>query len=339
MPSAGPTSEPAAAATGVRSAPAGRHELGIAGIAGLGVALPDQVVGNGPIAERVGVEDSWIVARTGVHERRHARPAETLEALAAGAGRAALKDAGIEAAEVDLVLVATFTASRRMPNAAPLVAEALGATSAGAMDVGAACTGWLSGLALACGQVESGRVETVLLIGADLCARFADPDDKRTAALFGDGAGAVVVSAGGPGHVRRVTFGADGSGAGCISLDQAPGLIEMRGQDTFRAAVERLSESTLELLEAEELALEDVDLFVYHQANTRIITAVGARLGLDGDRVVDCIANYGNTSAASIPIALAEARSTGRLHAGSRVLVSAFGSGFTWGSGVVEWGI
>lgn len=310
-----------------------------AGIAGLGVALPDQVVANGPIAERLGVDESWIVARTGVHERRHAQPDETLEQLATEAGRAALERARIEPSQVDLVLVATFTASRLLPNAAPLVAEQLGAVGAGAVDLGAACTGWLSGLALACGQVEAGRAGAVLLIGADLCAARTDPGDKRTAALFGDGAGAVVVTPRGPGRVRRVQLRADGSGADCIFIEHERGLIEMRGQDTFRAAVARLSESTLEVLEAEELSLEDIDLFVYHQANTRIIAAVGERLGLDTDRVIDCIARYGNTSAASIPIALAEAERSGRLRSGSRVLVSAFGSGFTWGAGVVEWGI
>ncbi len=327
------TSQPAAA--GAREVPG----LRLAGIAGLGVALPEQVVGNGPIAERLGVEQTWIVSRTGVHERRHARQGETLEQLATEAGQAALERAGIEPSQVDLVLVATFTASRLLPNAAPQVAEQLGALRAGAIDLGAACTGWLSGLALACGQVESGRAETVLLIGADLCAGRTDPDDKRTAAIFGDGAGAVVVTPGGAGHVRRVQLRADGSGADCIFIEHERGLIEMRGQDTFRAAVARLSESTLEVLEAEELSLEDIDLFVYHQANTRIIAAVGDRLGLDPRRVIDCIARYGNTSAASIPIALADAERSGRLSPGSRVLVSAFGSGFTWGAGVVEWGI
>ncbi len=327
------TSEPAAADAPQLSG------LRDAGIAGLGVALPDQVVTNGPIAERLGVEQSWIVKRTGVHERRHAQPGETLEQLAAEAGRAALERAGIEPTQVDLVLVATFTATRLLPNAAPQVAQELGAVGAGAIDLGAACTGWLSGLALACGQIESGRADSVLLIGADLCARRTDPVDRRTAALFGDGAGAVVVTPGGPGRVGRVQLRADGSGAECIFVEHERGLLEMRGQDTFRAAVARLSESTLEVLEAEELALEDIDLFVYHQANTRIIASVGERLGLDPDRVIDCIAKYGNTSSASIPIALAEAERSGRLNPGSRVLVSAFGAGFTWGSGVVEWGM
>lgn len=313
--------------------------LRTAGIAGLGVALPERVVGNGPIAERLGIEEDWIVTRTGVEERRHASPDETLEGMAAAAGRAALERAGIEAVDVDQVLVATFTASRLLPNAAPLVATQLGAVSAGAIDLGAACTGWVSGLALATAQVEAGRADAILVIGADLCSRLLDHDDRRTAALFGDGAGAVVVTADGPGRIGRILLGADGTGADCIAVNHEDRVVEMAGQDTFRAAVERLSESTLEVLEAEGLALEDIDLFVYHQANARIIRAVGERLGLPDERVVNCIARYGNTSAASIPIALADAQRSGQLRSGARVLVSAFAAGFTWGSGVIEWEI
>ena len=310
-----------------------------AGVAGLGVALPGTVVGNGPVAERLGVDEDWIVARTGVRERRRAAPGDTVEGLAAEAGRAALRRAGMDPAELDLVLVATFTATRQLPNAAPVVAGLLGADGAGALDVGAACSGWLSGLALASAQVESGRVRSALVVGADLCSRWLDHDDRKTAALFGDGAGAVVVSAGGPGRVGRVMLRSDASGADCIAIDHEERLIRMRGHETFRAAVDRLSESTLEVLAAENLELGDIDLFVYHQANSRIVTAVGERLGLPAGKAVDCIARYGNTSAASIPIALADAERTGLLRPGSRVLVGAFASGFVWGAGVIEWGI
>jgi len=303
------------------------------------VALPDRVVENGPIAERLGIEEDWIVARTGVEQRRHASPDETLEGIATAAGRAALERAGIEAADLDQVLVGTFTTSRVLPNAAPVVANELGAIRAGAIDLGAACTGWVSGLALATAQVEVGRADAILVIGADFCSRLLDPDDRRTAALFGDGAGAVVVTADGPGRIGRIFLGADGSGAECITVNHEDRVLEMAGQDTFRAAVERLSESTTEVLEAEGLALEDIDLFVYHQANARIIRAVGERLELPDERVVNCIARYGNTSAASIPIALADAQRSGQLRSGARVLVSAFAAGFTWGSGVIEWAI
>jgi len=303
------------------------------------VALPETVVGNRAIAERIGVEDDWIVVRTGVEERRRASPEETLEDLAAAAGRAALERAGIDARQLDQVLLGTFTPSRVLPHAAPVVANQLGAVAAGAIDLGAACTAWVSGLALASAQVEVGRADAVLVIGADVLSRVVDHDDRRTAALFGDGAGAVVVTADGPGHVGRILLRADGAGAECITAQHERRVMEMLGQDTFRAAVERLSESTVELLEAEDLALEDIDLFVYHQANVRILRAVGDRLGLPEERVVNCIARYGNTSAASIPIALAHAEQAGQLRPGARVLVSAFAAGFVWGSGVIEWGI
>jgi 3-oxoacyl-[acyl-carrier-protein] synthase-3 len=233
--------------------------------------------------------------------------------------------------------VASFTQDELLPNAAPLVAAELGAHRAGALDLGAACTGFLSGLALAASHVEAGRAQTVLVIGADLVSRVIDRDDRRTAALFGDGAGAVVVSSGGAAAIGPIVLRADGSGADCIRASHAERLLRMRGQDTFRAAVARLSESTLEALAAAELELEEIDLFVYHQANTRIISAVGERLGLPAERVIDCIARYGNTSAASIPIALSEAEGGGLLSPGARVLVSAFAAGFVWGAGVIEW--
>jgi 3-oxoacyl-[acyl-carrier-protein] synthase-3 len=308
-----------------------------AGIAGLGVALPEQVVANGPIAARVGVDEDWIVTRTGVRERRRARAEETLTAFAADAGAAALASAGVPAHELDLVLVATLTQDELLPNAAPLVAERLGAAPAGAVDLGAACTGFLSGLALACGQVEAGRATAVLVVGAELMSRVVDHDDRRTAALFGDGAGAALVTAGGPGAIGPVLLRSDGTGADCIRASHHDRLVRMRGQDTFRAAVARLSESTLEACAAAELDLDDIDLFVYHQANARITRAVGERLNLAPERVVDCIERYGNTSAASLPIALAEAEGDGRLRRGTRVLVATFAAGFTWGAGVIEW--
>jgi 3-oxoacyl-[acyl-carrier-protein] synthase-3 len=328
------------------AAPAGAQHAAPAGdapprrtacVAALGVALPDGVVPNAPIAERLGVDEDWIVSRTGVRERRRADGTEGLTALAARAAERALEVGGATASEVDLVLVATLTQDDLLPNAAPLVAERLGAGRAGAVDLGAACTGFLSGLAIASAQVEAARADAVLVIGADLLSRVLDPDDRRTAALFGDGAGAALVAAGGPGAIGPMLLRSDGSGADCIRASHEERLIRMRGQDTFRAAVARLSECTLEACEAAALGLEEIDLFVYHQANARITRAVGERLGLPADRVVDCIERYGNTSAASLPIALAEAEETGRLRRGARVLVGTFAAGFTWGAGVIEW--
>ena len=311
-----------------------------AAIAALGISLPTTVVGNAPIAERIGVSDEWILKRTGIHSRRILADDERLTDLAAQAGREALDSAGMDAAELDMVLVATTTADELLPNAAPLVAHALGASRAGAVDVGAACTGFLSGLAFGAALIESGRAEHVLLVGADAMSRITDPDCRQTAALFADGAGAVVLSASsGLGQIGHVSLGADGAGARLIVVDRDELRIRMQGQDTFRHAVTRMSEATLEALALAELSLDDIDLFVYHQANARILRGVGERLGLPADRIVDCIGGYANTSAATLPLALAHARDEGRLRPGTRVLLGAFGAGFTWGAAVVEWEI
>jgi len=307
-------------------------------IHGIGSALPERVVGNAEVAARAGVSEDWIVARTGVRERRIAAPDERLEAYAAEAGQRALEDAGLDAAELDLVLVATMSADEVAPNAAPLVAHRLGTTRAGALDVGAACTGFLGALGLASAQIEAGRLERVLVIGADLLSRLTDRQDRGTAALFADGAGAAVLAPSVNGaSVGPVLLRADGSGAAAIQVSHEERLIRMQGHDTFRAAVQRLAECTLEAIEAAGVALEDVDLFVYHQANARILAAVARQLGLDTGRVIDCIDRYGNTSSATIPVALAEARDRGLLKPGAIVLLGAFGAGFTWGAGVLRW--
>lgn len=311
-----------------------------AAIVSLAMAVPEQVVTNAAVAEGAGVTEQWIVHRTGVHERRHVVEGERLQDLATAAGRRALDEAGLAASEIDLVLVATVGADELLPNAAPLVAMDLGAHRAGAMDLGAACTGFLSALSLAAAQVECGRCEHVLLIGADVLSRFTDPSDRGTAALFADGAGAVVVGAarGGPGLIGHIALHSDGTGAGAICATQDEKIIRMQGHDTFKAAVHRLSESTLEAVERVGLELDDIGLFVYHQANARILAAVGERLGVDRERVIDCIDRYGNTSSATLPIALADARERGMLEPGMNVLLAAFGAGFTWGAGVIQWG-
>jgi 3-oxoacyl-[acyl-carrier-protein] synthase-3 len=313
--------------------------LRTAGIAGIAMATPARVLANRAIASRLRLDDGWIESRTGIDERRYAEPDDTLVELAATAGARALEAAGAEPAAVDLVLVATTTPDDVMPNAAPLVAHALGIPEPAAMDVGAACTGFLAALALGAGQVEAGRAQAALVIGADLMSRLVDPDDRNTSVLFGDGAGAAVIAAApASGRIGPSVVRSDGAGAELVAVPRAVGVMRMAGQDTFRAAVDRLAESTLEAIERAGLTLEEIDLFVYHQANGRILSAVGRKLGLDPDRVVDCIRGYGNTSAASIPIALCEARGAGRLFAGARVLVGAFGAGFIWGAAVIEWG-
>ncbi len=322
------------------AAPATAPSTRLASIAAIGTSLPATVVPNASIAERIGVSDEWILKRTGIHSRRVLAPDERLTDLAAAAGRDALRAGNLDATELDMVLVATTTSDELLPNAAPLVAHALGATRAGAIDVGAACTGFLSGLAFGAAQIESGRADHVLLIGADAMSRITDPDCRQTAALFADGAGAVVLSAShGLGRIGPVTLGADGAGAELIVVDRDDALIRMQGADTFRHAVARMSEATLEALALAELSLDDIDLFVYHQANARILRGVGERLGLPAERVVDCIGGYANTSAATLPLALDHASEAGRLRPGDRVLLGAFGAGFTWGAAVVEWEI
>ncbi len=309
-----------------------------AAVLGLGHHVPAEVVPNGPIAERLGVDDAWIVRRTGIRSRRRAAAGERLSDIATFAARKALADAGVEPIDVDLVLVATMSQDELTPNAAPLVAHALGAERAGAVDVGAACTGWLSGLALGAGQVEAGRAERVLLIGAEILTRLTDYDDRKTAPLFGDGAGAIVIGPEGDGRIGPIALAADGALAETIMATHAERLIRMDGHDTFQNAVKRLSEATVATLARAGLELDDVDLFVYHQANGRILRAVGERLDLPPAKVADYIGELGNTSAASIPLALGLLREDGRLRPGHRVLVAAIGAGFTWGAGILEWG-
>ena len=274
------------------------------------MAVPDQIVRNDVVAAGAGVTEQWIVHRTGVHERRNVSEGETVVTIATQAGRQALEDADVDAADLDLVLLATVAPDEILPNAAPLVATELGAHRAGAMDLGAACTGFLSALPMATAQVEGGRAEHVLVIGADVLSRFTDSSDRGTAALFADGAGAAVVAP------------ANGAG-GCSARSSSPATaaadprsaprtrssyIRMQGHDTFKAAVQRMSEATLEAVERTGLELDDIDLFVYHQANIRILRAVAERLGLDESRVIDCIDRFGNTSSATLPIAMVDAR-------------------------------
>jgi 3-oxoacyl-[acyl-carrier-protein] synthase-3 len=308
-----------------------------AAVTAVGAAVPDGVVANAPIAARIGVDERWIETRTGVRERRVAAPGDRLADYATAAAQRALAASGTRAADVDLVLVATMSHERLCPNAAPEVAARIGATGAGAIDVGAACSGFVSALTLAAAQVESGRARTVLVVGADLMTRYTDHDDRGTAALFGDGAGAVVVNASaGSSRVATAILGSDGGRGELVIADP---IVRMRGQDTFRQAVARLSEATMAAVAAAGRELDEIELFAYHQANRRILDAVAQRLGLDSERVIECIGRYGNTSAATIPLALAEAERDGRLVAGTTVLVAAFGGGLTWAATVLEWGL
>jgi 3-oxoacyl-[acyl-carrier-protein] synthase-3 len=286
-----------------------------ASVLGLGHYLPAEVVPNQPIAQRLGVADDWIVKRTGIHARRRVAPQERLSDLATRAASAALDDAGVDAASVDLILVATVSQDELTPNAAPQVAHALGAGRAGAIDVGAACTGW----------------ETL--------TRLTNYDDRKTAALWGDGAGAVLLGSDGGGVVGPIALEADGALADVIVASHDDRKLRVEGHETFQSAVRRLSESTAVAIARAGLELEDIDLFVYHQANGRILRAVAEHLQLPPEKVADYIGEVGNTSAASIPLTLGLLREDGRLQAGQRILLAAIGAGFTWGAGIIEWGI
>ncbi len=313
--------------------------LGGAAVASVGASLPKGVVDSSAIEERFGLAAEWIERRTGIRERRVAGPDERLQTHATIAAQIALERAGIEAADVDLVLVATSTPDELMPNCSALVAKALGATKAGAFDIGAACAGFLTGLATGAAMIDSGRASCVVLIGADFMSRVVDPADRGTSAVFADGAGAVVMVASGETRIGPIVLGSDGDTAGIMVASRQDMLLRMKGHETFKIAVGRLAESTEQAAAAAGLGLDEIDLFVYHQANSRILTAVGERLGLKSHRVVDCIGGLGNTSAATVPLALDFSLEAGQLREGDRVLVSAFGAGFIWGATVIEWGV
>jgi 3-oxoacyl-[acyl-carrier-protein] synthase-3 len=308
-------------------------------IIGLGHYLPTEIVPNGHIAERIGVDDHWIVKRTGIQARRRAAANEGTTDMAVFAARRALQDAGTNAADLDYVIVATMSADEITPNCAPRVAHAIGAGRAAAFDIGAACTGFLAGLAQAAAMIEVGRAERILLIGAEKLTRITDFDDKKTGMLFGDGAGAVLVGCEGEGDIGPIVLAADGGLADRITASHDKRVLEMDGHSTYQVAVKRLSEATVSAVARTGLELDDIDLFVYHQANGRIIKAVGERLDLEPARVADYVAHMANTSAASIPLTLSLLREDGRLRYGQKVLIAAIGAGFTWGAGVLEWGI
>ena len=309
-----------------------------AAVVGVGAALPGRIVENAEITALIDVSDEWIVKRTGIRARRYAPPRSSLADLAAQAGAAALRDAGLEGAEIDLVLVASCSQDSVMPNAAPVVAHQLGAVHAGAFDIGSACTGFVAALAVARSMLLAGAARQALVIGAEIMSRHVDPHDRNTAALFGDGAGAIVLAAGADGSIGPVVLGSDGAHADLIVADRDTQLLAMDGHETFKQAVLRLAEGTLAACAAAGVVLGDVDLFIYHQANSRILRALSERLEIPGERVLDCISQLGNTSAASVPLALAQACTERRLVPGMRVLLAAAGAGFTWGATVIEWG-
>lgn len=315
-----------------------------AGIKGVGYAVPDRVLTNADLEKMVDTSDEWITSRTGIKERRIVTN-ETTSDLAVLAGERALKHAGIRAEDVDMVIVATITPDMAFPATACLVQDRLGCTKAGAFDLSAGCSGFVYALDVASHMVRSGTYKNVLLIGADTLSGITDFTDRSTCVLFGDGAGAAVL---GPVEGRGVIstyVGADGGQGSALYLPREvtdgsahkDGYIRMAGSDVFKFAVRIMGDAALEVLRRADIAPGDVDLFIPHQANIRIIDAAAKRLGLAPERIFVNVERYGNTSAASIPIAMAEAYSQGRLNKGDVITLVGFGAGLTWGAAALEW--
>lgn len=304
-------------------------------IAGLGTALPTRVVTNEELAARLDTNDEWIRSRTGIERRHVIGPTESTTTLAIAAAHAALADAQIAAADLGAIVVATSTPDTLLPATAPAVAAALGC-EAFAFDLNAACAGFVTALATAAGL--SAMVEgPVLVVGADSMTGCVDPEDRTTAVLFGDGAGAVVLVADEAGELGPFDLGSDGTQRELLHIPPGQLHVIMQGREIYRRAVARMASSSLAVLDRAQLTVADVDLVVAHQANRRILDAVAARIGVDADRVHVSVDRHGNTSAASIPLALADARDAGRLRPGTTLLLTAFGAGLTWGSTLLTW--
>ncbi|MEW2296409.1 beta-ketoacyl-ACP synthase III [Streptomyces sp. NPDC006743] len=321
-------------------------------IAGVGGHVPPRVVTNDDLARHLDTSDHWIRTRTGIATRHVVDPGTSTGDLAVEAGRRALKNAGADGA--DLVIVATTTPDRPCPATAPAVADRLGLTGVPAFDVAAVCSGFLYALQAGAAAVTAGFAGRVLVIGAESFSTILDPGDRTTSVIFGDGAGAVLLRAGTrdePGAVLDVDLGSDGSLADLITVrgggaeERSRGgtprpedrYFRMDGKSVFFAAVRRMAQSSRTVLERTGWQVAQVDRLVAHQANTRIIHAVAEQLGLPPDRAVTNIEHVGNTSAASVPLALADGLADGTLRAGHRVLLTAFGGGATWGSATLTW--
>jgi 3-oxoacyl-[acyl-carrier-protein] synthase III len=320
-------------------------------ITGLGTHVPERVVTNDDLAKLVDTSDEWIVDRTGIRERRFAADGEALSDLALPAAREALEQAGVTSREIDLLIVATVTADMQFPSTAAILADQLGASEAAAYDLAAGCTGFMYGIAQAYGMVESGLSRRSLVIGADVLSKLMNFSDRSTCVLFGDGAGAVVVERAADEGFLGFELGADGAGGKDLNLPAggsrmpttaetvASGAhyVHMNGREVFKFATRVLVSSAQEVLEECDLSIEDVDVYVPHQANVRIIDHAVAKLGIPKEKVIVNVDRYGNTSSASIPLALAEAVSSGQLKQGDMVLMTGMGAGLTWGSAVMRW--
>jgi 3-oxoacyl-[acyl-carrier-protein] synthase III len=316
-------------------------------ITGLGVYVPERVLTNDELSTIVDTTDEWIMARTGIRERRIAAPEEALTDLALPAARTALAQAGVEAKDVDLLVCATVTPDMMFPTSSALLADELGAPDAAAYDLLAGCTGFVYALVQAYGMLAAGVAERALVVGGDVLSRILDWTDRSTLVLFGDGAGAVVLE-----RVEKPGFlgfelGADGGGGIHLSLPgsgsrkledaTANGYVHMNGREVFKFATRVLVSSAQAVLEKCEVSVEEVDVYVPHQANVRIMDHAAEKLGIPRERMVVNVDRFGNTSSGSIPLALADAQKEGRLKEGDLVLMTGMGAGLTWGSALMVW--
>ena len=317
-------------------------QLRSAGIVGLGHYVPDRVLSNADLEKMVETSDEWIVERTGIRERRIVAPDQSLADLAENAARAALKNANLSIESIDLIIVATCTPEWLFPSTSATLQNRLGATC-GAFDLGAACSGFVYGLVTAAQFVATGAMKNVLVVGAEVMSRYVNWEDRNTCILFGDGAGAAIVSQveNGSGLLGH-DLGANGGGGPllrCGILDKTDdGKIYQNGREVYKFAVHVMGESAVRALGSCDLTGDDVDLMIPHQANIRIIQSAAKRLNMPMEKVFVNLQNYGNTSAATIPIALSEANAQGRIKTGDTLLLTGFGAGLTWASAVLKWG-
>jgi 3-oxoacyl-[acyl-carrier-protein] synthase-3 len=316
-------------------------------ITGLGAYVPERVLTNDELSTIVDTSDEWIMERTGIRERRIAAPEEALTDLALPAARAALAQAGVEPRQIDLLLCATVTPDMMFPTSSALLADSLGAEDAAAYDLLAGCTGFMYALAQAYGMIAAGLSERALVVGGDVLSRILDWTDRSTLVLFGDGAGAVVLEKVERGGFLGFELGADGGGGIHLSLPGSGsrrmedasrnGYVHMNGREVFKFATRVLVSSARDVLEECGVRVEDVDVYIPHQANVRIMDHAAQKLGIPRERMVVNVDRYGNTSSGSIPLALADAQQEGRLKEGNLVLMTGMGAGLTWGSALMEW--
>lgn len=312
---------------------------------GVGAYLPERIVTNDELAARMDTSDAWIRERTGIRERRIAAPDEKTSDLALEASRRALAAAGRDACELDLIVLATATPDRTFPSTATAVQAGLGMTEGAAFDVQAVCSGFIYALAVADNFIRAGQARSALVIGAETFSRILDWNERETSVLFGDGAGAVVLEAceDDPRHLLSTHLHSDGRHGDMLYVDGGPsstrtvGHLRMRGREVFKHAVTNLTEVVDEALAANGLGPEAIDWVVPHQANLRILRATGRKLGIGDDRVIVTVDRHANTSAASIPLALAAGVGDGRISEGDMLLLEAMGGGFTWGAALARW--